>query len=88
MDALARGKAIVATPLAAEGLGVTDGRELLLAESEMLFADALNQALADRPLRVRLSANARAWAVGYGAPGRVGAAFERLYGELVRSRER
>jgi glycosyltransferase involved in cell wall biosynthesis len=79
MDALAFGKPIVATPLAAEGLNVTDRRELLLAESDEAFADAVSALLSDAPLRASLSANARAWAIEFGAPGRVGAAFERLY---------
>jgi len=85
MDALTLGKAIVATPRAVEGLNVDDGREMLLAESDEAFADAVSTLLSDSALRDRLSANARAWAVQFLAPGRVGAAFEELYGSLDRS---
>jgi glycosyltransferase involved in cell wall biosynthesis len=82
LDALAFGKAIVATPLAVEGLNLHDGRELVLAGSDEDFAVAIGELLSNAPLRQRFSENARAWAVQFGAPGRVGAAFERLYGEL------
>ena len=81
IEALAFGKPIVATPLAAEGLNVSDGREMLLAESDQTFADAVCALLSDAPLRERLSGNARDWAVRF---GRVGAAFERLYSSLSR----
>jgi len=82
MDALALGKAVVATPLAAEGLGVSDGQELLMAEGEQAFADAVSRTLSDAQLRQSLSQNARRWAARFGEPARVGAAFERLYESL------
>ncbi len=83
IDALTGGKAMVATPLAAEGLGVTDGRELLVADDEQAFADAVSRVLSDAELRQSLSENARTWAVRFGEPGRVGAAFQRLYESLA-----
>ncbi len=89
MEALAYGKALVATPLAAEGLGVSDGRELLLAGTSESFAGRLADALSDQGLRQELSRNALAWAAIFGAPGRVGSAFEQLYAMLAdRNRKR
>lgn len=83
IDALVFGKPVVATPLAAEGLNVSDRRELLLAEGHEAFADAISSLLSDAPLRRDLSANAQVWAEKFGAKGRVGSAFERLYESLV-----
>jgi len=79
MDALYAAKAIVASPLAAEGLKLRDGREFLLAETDAEFAAALSSLLADPAARDRLSACAREWAAQFATPGRVGAAYERLY---------
>jgi glycosyltransferase involved in cell wall biosynthesis len=86
MDALAAGKAIVGTPLAAEGIAIANGREMLLAETDQAFADAICALLSDSDERERLSKNARAFAMRFAAPGRVSAAFEDLYNSLVRER--
>jgi glycosyltransferase involved in cell wall biosynthesis len=83
MDALVFGKPTVATRRAAEGLNVTDRRELLLADESVAFAEAVSSLLADRPLRESLSANAQAWGAQFGTPGRVGVAFDRLYESLA-----
>jgi len=85
LDAMAFGKAMVATPLAVEGLNLKDGDELLLAESDQEFAGAIGELLSNAPRRQRLSESAGAWAAQFGAPGRVGAAFERLYESLNRN---
>ena len=49
---------VVSTTIGAEGLGVSSGRELLLADSPKAFADACVQLLTDRELRRRLVAAA------------------------------
>lgn len=51
MEAMAMGKAIVATQVGAEGFPVTDGRELLLADEPDAFAARVLQLLADAPRR-------------------------------------
>jgi glycosyltransferase involved in cell wall biosynthesis len=79
MDALVFGKPLVATPLAAEGMDLVDGQDLLLAETDEEFADCISSLLSDASLRQSLSANARAWALRFGKPGRVAEAFDRLY---------
>jgi glycosyltransferase involved in cell wall biosynthesis len=62
LEALAAGKAVVATRLAVEGLRVADGRHLVLAESDDDLAAAIG-ALLDSPERRRaLGAAARRWA--------------------------
>jgi glycosyltransferase involved in cell wall biosynthesis len=62
LEALAAGKAVVASPLAASGLDVTDGRELVLAESDQEFADAIAMLLGDEAARSQLASAARDWA--------------------------
>jgi glycosyltransferase involved in cell wall biosynthesis len=59
LEAMASGCAIVTTSVGAEGLGVTDRHELLIADSPAEFASAVQLLLADTRLRQRLGANAR-----------------------------
>ncbi|MCW5981785.1 MAG: glycosyltransferase [Bryobacteraceae bacterium] len=58
-EAMAAGKAVVSTPMGAEGLPVADGEHLLLAESPAEFARATVGLLKDPDLRRRLGAAAR-----------------------------
>jgi len=81
-EALAAGKAVVASALAAEGLAVTSGDQLLLAESDQQVASACVGLLRDPQARAALARRARAWAehhLGWEAPV---AAFEQLYASL------
>jgi polysaccharide biosynthesis protein PslH len=80
LEALAAGKAVVASPLAAEGL---DGAPLLLAESDEDMAEAIAGLLEDRDRRVALAMNARGWAVAHLGWQRTVDAFEALYERLV-----
>lgn len=89
LEALASGKAVVASPLAAEGLEVEHGRELLLAESDEEFVAATLRLLDDEPLRRALATRARAWARASCSWERAVAAYEALYellGRQTRSR--
>ena len=65
LEAFAAGKAVVATPLAAEGLDVRHGGALLLPEDDAGFAAEVLRALDDAPLRERLAATARAHVVAH-----------------------
>ncbi|HEX6702437.1 MAG TPA: glycosyltransferase [Gaiellaceae bacterium] len=83
LEALAAGKAVVASPLAVAGLQVTDGEHLVLADTDEEFADQIARLLDDPALRRRLGAAARAWAhanLGWDA---VVDEHERLYEQLV-----
>lgn len=82
-EALAAGKAVVATPLAAEGLGAEHGGQLLLAEESERIADAVVELLLDPARRVALATRARAWAVHALAWDAPAAAFDRLYASLM-----
>jgi sugar transferase (PEP-CTERM/EpsH1 system associated) len=58
-EAMAAGKAIVSTPIGAEGLPVRHGENILLASSAADFASSVVQLLNDVSLRLRLGQNAR-----------------------------
>jgi glycosyltransferase involved in cell wall biosynthesis/GT2 family glycosyltransferase len=87
LEALAAGKAVVASPLAAEGIGVRDGEQVVLAETDEEFAAAILGLLADRNRRVILGTRARAWAVENLGWGRSVEAYEELYDRLIDSGE-
>lgn len=82
LEALAAGKAVVATPLAAEGLDVEPGRTMLIAGSEDEFAAAVSSLLADETRRAEIAAAAYAWA-RWRAELDVAARYDALYDELV-----
>ena len=85
MEALAAGKAIVASPLAIEGLDVVDGEHVVLAESDQQFATMITQLLVDPARRETLAANARAWACANLGWEKVITAYEKLYQSLITS---
>jgi glycosyltransferase involved in cell wall biosynthesis len=60
IEAWAGNRAVVATPLAAEGLDARDGENIRLAESAAEFAAAIDELLADTALRHRLGTAGRA----------------------------
>lgn len=59
LEALAAGKAVIATAIAAEGLDVTSGEHLLIADSPPAFATGIEALLASTELRRRLGQNGR-----------------------------
>lgn len=76
VEALARGMALVTTPIGAEGLETGAGSALLVADSDQEFVDAACRIANDRALRVSLSTAAQSFAIRYLDP-------ESTYGELV-----
>jgi glycosyltransferase involved in cell wall biosynthesis len=62
LEALAAGKAVVASPLAIEGLDLVDGEQVVLATNDQQMSDAIVQLLTDPGRRALLAARARAWA--------------------------
>ncbi|MDX6674762.1 MAG: polysaccharide biosynthesis protein PslH [Solirubrobacteraceae bacterium] len=86
VDALAAGKAVVATPRGAEGLAVADGDQLRLATTDEDFAARISELLDDGNARKRLEERARAWAqenLTWDASVR---AYEALYRRLLDGR--
>jgi len=63
LEALAAGKAVVASSRAAEGISARPGEELIVADGEAATAAAIVELLQDEPARRKLAARARAWAL-------------------------
>jgi glycosyltransferase involved in cell wall biosynthesis len=61
-EALALGRAVLATPLAAEGMGLSQGNQLLLAADAESFAQQLSALIEHPSLRSTLAAHARSFA--------------------------
>jgi glycosyltransferase involved in cell wall biosynthesis len=59
LEAMARGKPVVATSIAAEGLDVRSGIDLEIADSAEAFAAACNRLLGDGEARRRMAASGR-----------------------------
>ena len=87
LEALAAGKAVVATPLAVEGMALDDGHQLRIAADGALFAESLRELLVDRDARAALAARARKWAVEHGSWDRSVARYEALYSSLLSRRQ-
>jgi polysaccharide biosynthesis protein PslH len=60
LEALAAGRPLVATPVAAEGIDVVDGRDLVVAAQPKTFAGAVADLLADPARRTAMAAAGRA----------------------------
>lgn len=61
VEAMAAGLPVVGSPLASEGLDITDGRHLLVGESDAQLADAVLRILNDTGLAGRLAEQGRAF---------------------------
>jgi glycosyltransferase involved in cell wall biosynthesis len=83
VDAMAQGKAIVATRVGAEGIAGEDGRHFLLADAPDVFADRVTGLLRDEQARRRLGAAAREQAERVYAWPLVGRTLAAAYAEAV-----
>lgn len=83
LEALAAGKAVVATRLATEGLDVRDGEELLLAESDAEIVEAVSLLLGDAERRRALAERARRFALERLGWDRTVAAYAHLHASLL-----
>jgi glycosyltransferase involved in cell wall biosynthesis len=59
LEAMAAGKAVVSTTIGAEGLALTPGRDVVIADTASAFADAVRALLADHAEAARLGRAAR-----------------------------
>jgi polysaccharide biosynthesis protein PslH len=83
LEALGGGKALVATPRAAEGIEALPGEHFVLAATEDELVDALVVLLRDDDRRRELASSARAWAVENLSVARSVDGFECLYDSLA-----
>jgi glycosyltransferase involved in cell wall biosynthesis len=86
LEALASGKAVVASPLAAEGIEATDGEHLILAGSDEELAQATARLLADPDARGSLGRSARQWALRALDWDATIEAYEALYSRMLTHR--
>ena len=86
IEALAAGKAVVTSSRGARGLSVTAGRELVLAETDEEFADAIVELLRDSERRAAIGTAARSWVLANLSWERTVDAYTELYRELLRER--
>ncbi len=86
IDAMALSKPIVAHPVACEGLGLTDGVDVIIAETPIEFRDSIIRLFEDSELRRRLGAAARARAERVFSFREIGAKLADLYSQLAASR--
>jgi glycosyltransferase involved in cell wall biosynthesis len=78
LDALAMSKAIVAHPIACEGIDVTPGLDVVFAESVDEYVEAVVRLREDAPLRAGLERNARRLAVDRYAFSSIGDSFQEM----------
>jgi glycosyltransferase involved in cell wall biosynthesis len=88
VEALAAGKAIVASPVAVEGLSVVAGQHVALAESDAEFVDQIVMLLDQPERRAAMARQARAWACANLGLERWLEAYEHLYARLLDGRAR
>ncbi len=84
LEALAAGKAVVASPRALEGLNLVDGEQVLSAQSDEDFVRRVLWLIGNPAERSRLAGRARQWAVEHLSWDRTAAKYSALYDELQR----
>ncbi|HZT02739.1 MAG TPA: glycosyltransferase [Steroidobacteraceae bacterium] len=85
LDAFAMAKCVVAHPIACEGIDVTDGRDVVLAESGPEFARRLASLLNDDERRAEIGAAARELVVSRYTFDAIGSRLEQYLRELAGS---
>jgi len=83
LEALAHGKALVASPLAIQGLDVKPGEHALIAETDDEFVASLVDLLLHRERRVAVAKSARAWAEAHLDLESRAQAYEAVYESLI-----
>ena len=86
VEAMAMGKATVSTTLGAEGIEAVPGRDLLVEDEPVAFADAVNRLLAEPGLAARIGQSARQLAVERYAWSGAARALESFYRRILEAR--
>ena len=85
LEAMAAGKAVVSTPMGAEGIPVRNGEDIVLAGANRSFGLEVLRLLKDVADRKRIAGAARTLAEGFGW-GRIAEALEAEYSALLETR--
>jgi polysaccharide biosynthesis protein PslH len=83
VEAMAMGKAIVSTTLGAEGIEAVPGRDILIEDQPVAFADAINRLLAEPSLAACIGQSARRLAVERYAWSGAAQALEGFYRRIL-----
>jgi polysaccharide biosynthesis protein PslH len=83
VEAMAMGKAIVSTTLGAEGIEAIPGRDILVEDQPLAFADAVNRLLAEPNLAGRIGRSARRLAVERYSWGEAARTLEGFYRQIL-----
>ena len=86
LEGLSAGMAIVAAPLALEGLDLQNGEHVWVAETDQEFEEALVELLTDPVARTALGTAARHWAERHLDMDAQVRAYEGLYTALLAAR--
>jgi glycosyltransferase involved in cell wall biosynthesis len=86
LEALAAGKALVATPLALEGLDLAPGEHVVVANTTTEFAHAIVELVEDRERRRRIAVSARRWALANLAWDTAVPRYERVWTQAIETR--
>lgn len=86
LEALAAGKAVVAYPLAMEGLQVSNGQHAFIASNDQEFVVCILELLSDEEKRRRTATAAYDWACQNISWQRSVTAYENLYADLLQDR--
>lgn len=87
LDAMAMGKAIVSTTIGCEGIGVTHGKDIMIADNPNDLAERTVQLLNDRDLRAELGHNARQTAEKVYSWEIIAPKLERVYEQVAAKRK-
>jgi glycosyltransferase involved in cell wall biosynthesis len=83
LEALAAGKALVASPLAVEGLDIENGMQAAIVDADEDFQHAICRLLAHSDERSLMAHRARQWALDHLVWEKSLAAYETLYRDLI-----
>lgn len=86
LEAMALGTPVVSTSRGAEGLEVTPGDDILIADEPAEFADAVVRLLGDQALRAKLAAKGRRLVYEQYGWERIGKKLDRLLRQVVEKR--
>ncbi|MEA2219185.1 MAG: polysaccharide biosynthesis protein PslH [Solirubrobacteraceae bacterium] len=86
LEALAAGKAVVASTRAAEGIGARAGEEIAIADGDAATAQAISRLLADPGARRRMAGRAREWALRELSWSAMADSYDELYARLDHQR--
>lgn len=86
LDAFSSGKAVIADPIACEGLNITDGKNVLLASTITEYVDKIKYLLANREMIKYIGENARSHVENHFSFDSIGESLSQHFEQLVESK--